>query len=218
MDREAELMQAIEEARAGAAAWNANAVYNKITIDVLPAVIAEDNAAAARAIAAEVRDLMKEMRETIGTADPKMIRDTCDRARSISQMLSPELEEKVSAAIKQARSIARKIVKRVEKAGENAQQVIAECNTAAIDQARYAFLDLAPETDAPATAETMPAADLQRFADLDDSGGLEGLLFGNMDGTAAPELDDAENQEDENAAWSKAEDEIWKNTPEIDAA
>jgi peptidyl-tRNA hydrolase len=193
LDKQPQLEAAIDQARAEAAGWNATASYNKIAVDVLPAIIARDSEAAAKAITSEVRDLLQEMRTAVQAAAPDEIKKACTKAKAIGQMLSESLQEDVDKAIAQARSIARRIVQRVEKEGAKAAEVLAECNTAAIDQARFTFLQLAPE-DAPAldSGDTMPAADPQQFADLDT--GLEGLLFAPMPEQApeAPILDDGE--------------------------
>lgn len=186
-DREQELAEAIARAHAHVSAFNATAMYTRVYVDALPARIAKDDTAAAKAITKDVRELLDAMKAAIAAADPKAIRDTCNSARQIGQMLSADLEEKVSKAVANARSIARKIVARVEKAGESAAAVLADINTHDLDQARFCFGDLAPEP-AGQPAESLPAADLQRFADLDGAG-LEGLLFSPPAEDTAPALD-----------------------------
>jgi hypothetical protein len=67
-------------------------------------------------------------------------------------MLTPEAQAKVTGAVEQARKAARDLVRRVEKSGELAATVIAECATDALEAARFAFLDL----DAPAPVVEIP--------------------------------------------------------------
>ena len=206
--REEALETAIRDASDSADAWNAQSTHNKISLYVLTGQIAKDDESAARAITREVRDLLQEMRSAVDAADPARIREACTAARGIGQMLSPELEESVSKAVASARSIARKIVKRVETAGESAAAVLAEINTAAIDQARFAFLDLAPQTPAELAAPQTPPADAAR--DLDDTG-LEVLLFAGLNQFSAAELDDAEEEATAPAVL------FHESTPELEA-
>lgn len=66
------------------------------------------------------------------------------------------------AAILEARTAARLIARRVQKAGESAAQVVAECSTQRIESARFAFLDL----DEP-RSDVQPEAPGGRGVDLD---------------------------------------------------
>lgn len=154
IDKEAELSQAIIKAREIAAAYNAKATTNQLTVSVICGRIAQDDAEAARAIAAEIRELMDQMQAAIKAADPAAIREAANKARGLDSMLSPDVARKVSDAIVQARSAARDIVRRVEKAGERAADVVAELQTSRIEAARFAVLDL----DEGATVESVAPA------------------------------------------------------------
>ncbi len=153
--RETELTDAIAEARKLASAYNGGTERLAVEVFVLVGRIAQDDAEAARAIAAEMRDLMDEMERGIKAADPDAIRDAANRARALGGMLSAETSAKVSEAIEDARKAAREIVKRVEKAGEQAATVVAEMSVARIASARFAFLDV---SEAPIVASEAPAA------------------------------------------------------------
>ncbi len=122
---------------------------------VLVGRIAQDDAEAARAIGNEIRELLDQMRDGIAAADPAVIREAATKAKNIAGMLSPDVGAKVSAAIKEARDTARAMVKRIEKAGERAADVVAQCSTARIEAARFAFLDL---DDAVTVTPEAPAA------------------------------------------------------------
>lgn len=211
-DREAELESAIAEAKAGEAAWNAQAKYTFISISALPAVIAQDSELAATAITAQVRDLLIKTVEAIKAADPKEIRENCKRLRNMSSMLSPELAAKADKALRNARSIARKLVKRVEKAGENAAAVLAEINAAEVDSARFEFLELSPLPEgADDGGEPLPAADMQRFDALDDFAGL----FDQP--PTIPAADDTPDLDDDDDAPAVTVPELDDSAPEIDA-
>lgn len=152
--RESELTAAIDAAREVADSHNRAAQLTQVDVFILVGRIAQDDAEAARAISAEVRELLEAMQAGIKAANPEAIREAASKARALGGMLSAGVAGQVSAAILEARSAAREIVKRVEKAGELAADVVAECSTRQIEAARFAFLDLdeaaAVEREAPA--------------------------------------------------------------------
>lgn len=155
-DKEPALEQAIKDARAIAAAHNAAWIGGaSVDVFVLVGRVAQDDAEAARAIGAEVRDMIATMEAGIKQADPAAIREAANKARAIESMLSPELAGSVADAIAEARKAAREIVKRVEKAGESAATVVAQIVTDKLQAARFAFLDL--EEGATAVAPDVAA-------------------------------------------------------------
>jgi hypothetical protein len=161
---ETEFAAAITEAQAIADAHNSTARHTRVDVYVIAGRIADNDEMAARAIATEIRDLIRDMERGIRAADPAAIREAADKARAVAGMLSDETERKVTAAIKEARSAARAIVARVGKAGEVAADVVREIRTEALQSARFAVLDLAggdaeivPQSDAPArVVDLMP--------------------------------------------------------------
>lgn len=161
--REKELDAAIAEAQLLVETFNASAVSSRISIHVLRGQIEASDAAAARAIGAEVRELIDAMRAGIEAADPAAIRAAANRAKEFGQMLDEETAGKVSSAIAEARSAARAIVRRVESGGEEAALVVQELSRKALDEARFAFLDLeesaAPVAQAAAPARQVDASD-----------------------------------------------------------
>lgn len=154
------LFDAIEEARKIADAHNGKSTRTHVEVYALVGEVAQNDVEAARAIGAEVRDLLDAMTAGIKAADPAAIREAANKAKNLGGMLSPEVAAKVSAAIVQAREAARAIVKRVEKAGETAADVVSECSTARIDAARFAFLDL-DEGESETTAPTARGIDYE---------------------------------------------------------
>jgi hypothetical protein len=159
-DREKDLDGAIARARAIVDEHNQSATFTRIAIYALKGRIASTDEEAARAIGEEVRSLVDAMGVGIDKLDPEAIREAATKAKALTAMLDDSQVEKVSEAIKQARSAARAIVKRVEKEGEAAAVVLADIQRGAIEKARMAFLDL---DDAPAREESMPHVDVQRF-------------------------------------------------------
>lgn len=136
------LEEAIKTARALAIDHNATDAQTKVEVYVLIGRIAQDDAEAARAIAAEMRELLTDMQEGIREADPERIREAANKARGMEGMLSPEVAGQVSQAIMEARKAARELVRRVGKAGEEAAGVITELSTQRVKAARFAFLDV----------------------------------------------------------------------------
>jgi hypothetical protein len=166
LSRERELDEAVRAARAIVSAHNATAVATFVSVYCLKGQIASTDEEAARAIGSEVAALIGSMSGAIDRLDAEAIRDAADKARTMSTMLNDEQAEKVSEAIKQARSAARAIVKRIEKDGEAAAIVLADIQRGAIEKARIAFLDMSDEAPAE-PKDTLPAASPQRIAALD---------------------------------------------------
>lgn len=164
VSEEAALDAGVTEAREVAERFNASAAQSRVEVFVLVGRIAQDDAEAARAIGAEVRELLEAMQAGIKAADPEAIREAANKARAIGGMLTEDVGAKVDAAIAEARKAAREIVRRVAKSGEQAAAVVGELNMRALDAARFAFLD----TDAP--REARPEAPAARGLDLEPSG------------------------------------------------
>lgn len=168
-DREAELESAMQNAAALVAEFNAGACQTVIGLYPFCGLVERDNERAARAIAAEVRELLDAMAANIDKLDVKGIRDAADRAKQIGAMLDSQQQERVDGAVKAARSAARKIVKAVKEAGDNAKLVLGEMNKTAITTARFAFLDTDETGQTAEPSEALPAVAVQRFGDLFDS-------------------------------------------------
>lgn len=141
-ERIEDLQGAIGDAQKIAQAFNSKATQTRVDVFVLVGRIAADDAEAQRAINAELRDLLDDMRNGISNVDPKAIREAANKARAIDSMLAPEVSSQVAEAIAQARRAARAIVKRVQKSGELASKVIEEISVDKIKTARFAFLDV----------------------------------------------------------------------------
>lgn len=174
------LNDAVTAARAVAQLHNASAASTFVDVYVLAGRIAQDSEEAERALSAELRELLDAMQAGIKAADPEAIRAAANKARALGGMLSDGVASRVSDAVTEARKAARDIVRRVEKAGETAAAVAAECSTARIEAARFAFLDLdgaatiAPEAPAARGLDLEP----ERFPDAPEGGG--GLLAAPM--------------------------------------
>jgi len=147
----AELEAALRAARLMIDDFNSSSKLSKISLTMLTGRIAQDDVEAARAINSEMQDLMKAMQDGIATLDVNKVRDAANRARGISQMLTPTAQERVQNTIKVAREAAKKIVKASEAVATEIDQTAID----AIGRARTAFLDIDmphAEIDAP-TAE-----------------------------------------------------------------
>lgn len=167
-EQEGALDAAIKAARQLVDNHNDNATHTRVGIYVLKGRVASDDAEAARAITQEIAELVVKMDAGIKSFDPKAIRDAANRAREMSSMLSEKAQEKIGAAIAQARAAARQIVKRIETEGEDRSVVLMDIQRGQIESARIAFLDMSGETSAQGD-EASPVVASQRFADLDVS-------------------------------------------------
>src|SRR5262249_33643477 len=101
---------AIQEARRFAEAFNATARLTRISIYIITGRIAADDVEGVRGFNSEMLVLMSLMENGLRTLNVKTVRDAANRARSVGQMLSPQAQERVKAAIEAARAAARKIV------------------------------------------------------------------------------------------------------------
>lgn len=165
--QEGALDAAVTAARQLVDAHNESASSTRVGLYVIKGRVASNDAEAAKAITSEIAGLVIQMTNGINTFDPKAIREAADKARELSAMLSEDKQEKVNAAIAQARAAARTIVKRIQNEGEARETVLLDIQRGQIESARIAFLDMSGD---PTTGETtMPAVDAQRFADLDVS-------------------------------------------------
>lgn len=162
-DRETILDEAIGRARAIVAEHNASATYTHVSIYTMIGRVASTDEQAARAIGAEVADLLADMSSGIDRLDPKAIRDAADKARQITAMLDESRMGTVTAAIAAARKAARTIVARVEKKAEDAAVVLADIQRGDLEKARLAFLDVT----GPADVDVSVTVDAGRFVQLD---------------------------------------------------
>lgn len=141
-ENESKLDEAIKEARAIAAAHNAQASHTQVEVFVIVGKIAQTDEEAARAIGNEVAELLEQMKSATLEGNVEKIREAANKARELGAILSDEAGKKVSAAIEEARKNAREIVKRVQKDGEKLAVVVKDLYVQRIDNARTAFLDL----------------------------------------------------------------------------
>jgi hypothetical protein len=137
-NKEQDLADAIRDARTLADQFNATAKLTRIGVYVIAGRVAQDDAEAARAIKSEVAELIALMSEGIKALDVQAVRDAANRAKNVSQMLTPESQERVKEAIDLARTAARTIVK----AGEQAATEIDAATLRRLEEARTGFLDL----------------------------------------------------------------------------
>lgn len=171
---EAELQKAIAEAMQMCNNYNRSGVNKSfVRINVLQGRIADNDAEASRGIAQEMMDIIDQMKQGIVNFDVRSIRDAAGKAREVSKILEGQEAEVVANAVAAARKAARMIAKRVEKGGEEALVVFRDLQLGPIDIARFAFMDPEVQSNQPADADTAPAINVQRFAEIDASEGIE---------------------------------------------
>jgi hypothetical protein len=133
-----ELEKALAAANKLVADFNATATLSRLSVYALVGHIAADDVTAVKAINSEIADLLSAMEGGLRALDVKAIREAANRAKGVSQMLSPTAAARVQAAIDAARSSARKLVA----AGEQVAAEIDLRSIRAVTEARTAFLDL----------------------------------------------------------------------------
>jgi hypothetical protein len=167
---------AITEARRIVDEFNADASVTRVAFNVLAGRIAPDDAEAIRAINAEMSDLMATMAEGMRNLDVKVIRDAANRARSVGQMLTPEMQERVQDAIDVARKTAREAVK----AAETGAQEIDRAAINKIMESRTAFLDLDEQAaigDVQHTGRSLDLASETGFEGVGEPAPVQGRMF-----------------------------------------
>lgn len=155
-DRLADLEAGIAKGQRITDDFNASAKHTRLGFYVMLGRVESDDAKAVKGINAEIRELLDAMNQGIQTVDVKTIRDAADKARDLSQMLSPSASEAVQNAVKIARAEAVKIVK----AGEQAAGVIDQAALARLTETKLSFLDLEDGEEVKAPEATGLSLDL----------------------------------------------------------
>jgi hypothetical protein len=171
LEREPELDQAWRDARKMVEEHNATAETTHLAIYMMKGQVAGTDEEAARSITEEVRGLVEQMNSGIDRLDVEQIREAAGKAKQLEEMLAEEQAEKVSLAVKAARSAARLITKR---AGEDPKLVLLDVQRGDIERARMAFLEFGEESEVE--AERGPAGNVQRFASIEDDAEQEGAV------------------------------------------
>lgn len=156
--KEADLRDAIAEARSLTEEFNATAKVTRMSVNVIYGRIAQDDVDAVRAITGEIRSLMEDMQDGVKSLNVKAIRDAANKAKAVGEMLTPDAKGRLQIAIDAARKSARQI----SKAGEAAAREIDRAAIARIDMARTSFLDM----DTDGSELKVPAAQGRSF-DMD---------------------------------------------------
>lgn len=165
-DKEKALDDAIAESRALAEAFNREARTVQISVYVLKGRIAESDQEAASAIADELKGLLADMRDGIAAADVKKIRDAASTAKQMGRMLDEMTAKKISAAVEEARFVAKEITRRLDDPdeAEGVAAYVQEIKLASLSESRFAFLDMDP-VEAPAEVAAAP-----REVDFEEDG------------------------------------------------
>jgi hypothetical protein len=146
----------INEALALVETFNRSAKVTNVAFNYALGKVAADNEAAAAAVRAELGDLLIEMRAGIADVDIDGIRRAAKRARNVSQMLTPGMQERVGEAV----AVARKAASKLAKAGEEAAATVGAESVAAIESVRMAVLDLNPVAIEPVAVAVSDARQL----------------------------------------------------------
>jgi hypothetical protein len=147
-DRADALEEKIAEARALVEDFNRSAKVTNVAFNFVIGRVAADDQEAVAAVRAELGDLLIEMRAGISGVDIDGIRRAAKRARNVSQMLEPGMQERVGEAV----AVARKAASKLAKAGEEAAATVDADSMAAIESVRMAVLDLDPTAIEPVAA------------------------------------------------------------------
>lgn len=158
------LAEAITEARKIASEFNSSATTTQLSVYVMVGNIAANDVEAGKAIGSEVRELIEAMEAGVANGDVKAIREAANKARGLSQMLTPENETRLKMALDAARGVARDITKANK---DGTAVTVDRVALRRLGESRAAFLDFDDESAEIATAA--PAA--ERVVELDEPAG-----------------------------------------------
>jgi hypothetical protein len=136
-DRVDELELAIAEAQDLCDIFNAGAEHTRVEVNVVCGKIVADDVRATQALFRETEQFLEQMQQGLKELDVKKVREACKKALDVGQMLAPDANSTIAAAVNSARAQARKIVK----AGEQVAIELDEQALTTIGTARNAFLD-----------------------------------------------------------------------------
>lgn len=165
-ERRAELYEAIDEARKLVEEFNAKAVFSRIEVNVICGEVIADDVEATRALFSETDRLMAQMQEALEALDPRKIQALCSKALNMGQMLSPEANADIVAAVNVARAARKAIVA----AGEQAAIQIDRQAIEAIGVARSSFLDFDMDTESVHVEKAHVGRAVDFEPDDDDAG------------------------------------------------
>jgi hypothetical protein len=141
-DREGELVTIFKEIRVTIDNANVTLVGCKLSASFVRGEITTDDQEAAKAIGADISGFLQTLADAIGKADVKAIKQTLLQMKGIEQLLPVGQSETLTKAINQARTVAKTIAAEVVKKGRQIEDVKTELQTADIDLARAAFLEV----------------------------------------------------------------------------
>lgn len=136
-DKVDELEAAIAEAQDLCELFNAGAEHTRVEVNVVCGKIVADDMMATQALFRETEQFLEQMQAGLAELDVKKVREACKKALDVGQMLAPDANSAIAAAVNSARGAARKIVA----AGEQVAIQIDESTLETIGAARNAFLD-----------------------------------------------------------------------------
>lgn len=136
-DRRQELRDAVAEARALVAEFNASASFTEIQIDVWVGEIVDNGVDAAQQIFASQQAFLNEMIEGLKELDPKKVRAAINKSRDLGQMMTGQANEMLTEATRVAEAARQRIIA----AGENAIVAIDLEAITKIGSVRNSFLD-----------------------------------------------------------------------------
>lgn len=153
---------AINEAAELCAEFNATATITEIVFGCVTGRIASDDKKAVAAIKKELADLLAEMVAGVKALDPEKTRAAASKAKQLGTMLAPETQKELQEYIGRVRKLATDI----NKAGDQAAEIVSEEVVKGLLTARTAFLDIDGTVDVEQTEVVGRALDLEPVDDL----------------------------------------------------
>ena len=143
-DKAEKLLAAIAEGTRLCDDFNATSKLTSISFNTLIGRVSPDDVLAVKAINSEIRDLMLLMEKGILNGDIEGARKAAGRAKDMAAMLTEGASERVQEAV----TLTRKALRKISTAGEQAAEELSREAVASLINARTAFLDLEPASEA----------------------------------------------------------------------
>lgn len=168
--REEDLDKAILESEEMVRLFNASSKYTRVDVFTIKGYVADNDEKAAKAIAAELAELIDAMKQGVEARDEKAIRSAMRKAAAINSMINEDAQRRVSVALDMARSAAKEIAKTIKDKGHANLILVADTNKKILDEMSRSFTVL--DLDEGEAVSAAPAQGLANELEIDEGGAL----------------------------------------------
>ena len=167
-DREQELTRAVADTEDDIRIFNRQAVYSRFWFYPVKILIDSSNSNVMVAMAKQLQDLLVTIQRRLKVGDYKEVRKLLKGVNvdNYSDMFKGEYSDKIKQAFDNVKESTRELASQARKVAKGIDATQAEIDTAPIDVARAAFIELMPESDDFAD-EIVPYVDVRSSAQIE---------------------------------------------------